>query len=312
MARQKFILFTVFLLLFLTACLGAPSPTSRDDQATQVALALTQTAMIEESTKQAQIQEQATSDALSTSSAQAALDAQATLSTQGTSTAIAQVTQQAMLDATSTAIQVEASQQTATAKADQQATAQVKPIYDYLQKLQESGEVTDISGSYLRLPDYERTMSRIGYFGEEEPIGFTLENFAIRADASWDSASDMANWNQSGCTFLIGVDEQERYDMVFLSLDGFAKLYLPVLNTDRWQEKARERYGKLSIPKGGAEVMIGVINKRIIFYVNGVEVLSEYDGNLRPGDVYFAIISGTNKDYGIRCKMENIDLWIFD
>jgi len=312
MTRLKFYLFAVFLILISTACQGAPSPSGGDDQATLVALALTQTAMIKEAAIQAQAQERATLDASATSAAQSTLDAQATLNTQSTSTAVAQVTQQSALDATSTTIQEEASQQTGTAEANLQATAQVKPIYDLLQKLQGSGAITEIIGTYLRLPNYERNLAQIGYFGEPEPIGFTLENFAIRADASWNSASEAADWNQSGCAFLIGVDEREIYDIVFLSLDGYAKLYLPVLNTNRWQEKATERYGKLSIPEGSAEVMIAVIDNRVIFYVNGVEVLSEYDSNLKPGDVYFALISGTNKDYGIRCKLENIDLWIFE
>jgi len=312
MTHPKFSLFAVFLIIISTACQGATSPSGVDEHATIVALALTQTAMVKEVAIQAQIQERATLDALATSAAQSTLDAQAKLNTQSTSTAAAQVTQQAALDATSTTFQKKASQQTATAEANLQATAQVKPIYDLLQKLQGNGVITETLGTYLRLPDYERTLAQIGYFGEPEPIGFTLENFAIRADASWNSASDAADWNQSGCAFLIGVDEREMYDIVFLSLDGYAKLYLPVLNTNRWKEKATERYGKLSIPEGDAEVMIAVINNRVIFYVNGVEVLSEYDGNLKPGDVYFALISGTNKDYGIRCKLENIDLWIFE
>ena len=57
--------------------------------------------------------------------------------------------------------------------------------------------------------------------------------------------------------------------------------------------------------------MLVVDDKRISFYVNGERVATAYDGSLNAGNIALTLLSGTNKDYGTRCTMSNIDLFIF-
>jgi len=121
---SKFSLFAVFLIIISTACQGATSPSGVDEQATIVALALTQTAMVKEVAIQAQIHERATLDALRRAPP-SPLWMHRRNSYPEYIHCCCQVTQQAALDATSTTFQKKASQQTATAEANLQATAQV-------------------------------------------------------------------------------------------------------------------------------------------------------------------------------------------
>ena len=56
--------------------------------------------------------------------------------------------------------------------------------------------------------------------------------------------------------------------------------------------------------------MLVVDDKRINFYVNGERVANAYDGSLNAGNIAQTLLSGTNKDFGTRCKMTNTELFI--
>ncbi len=56
--------------------------------------------------------------------------------------------------------------------------------------------------------------------------------------------------------------------------------------------------------------MLVVDDKKIYFYVNDKLVTTAYDNSLNDGNIALTLLSGTNKDYGTRCKMTNIDLFL--
>jgi hypothetical protein len=164
--------------------------------------------------------------------------------------------------------------------------------------------------SYFVISDYDQSWAQIGW-GQYTSIEDPPTNFVIRTDANWSSASDTANWDQSGCGFVFHAKDTSNLFVSYLGLDG--NVYVQRLYNGESKLLGSANYGKVDIPEGSAELMLMVNSDKIYFYVNGEEVYSGSDslltGALDSGDLAFILMSGTNKDYGTRCQMKNTDLW---
>lgn len=164
--------------------------------------------------------------------------------------------------------------------------------------------------SYFVISDYDQSWAQIGW-GQYTSIEDPPTNFVIRTDANWSSASDTANWDQSGCGFVFHAKDTSNLFIAYLGLDG--SVYVQRLYNGENKILGSVNYGKVDIPEGSAEIMLMVNGDKIYFFVNGEEVYSGSDslltGALDSGDLAFILMSGTNKDFGTRCQMKNTDLW---
>jgi hypothetical protein len=196
---------------------------------------------------------------------------------------------------------------TATEKIILTATARVKPFMDTLQRLKESGVIYQTEGGYVRLDDFDQSWAQIDWFRWWN-TDYSPENFVISANAKWSSASDKSNWPGAGCGFVFAFVDKQNYRRAYLGLDGNVRLSRKVNNT--WNTMARQKTDGVTIPNGDAKIMLVVFDKRISFYVNDVLIASALDTTQKPGVLAFTLASGTNKDYGTRCQMTNVNLWI--
>lgn len=202
---------------------------------------------------------------------------------------------------------------TETAVIERLATAAAKEINEALDKLVAAGIIADKSGSYQRLDNYEAELAQINTIAQAMEFKFPLENFVLNADLSWSSASNMANWDRSGCGFIFGDQKDGYFDFIFLSLDGYVRFYRPQPDTNTIYPFSERRYsGKIDRPAGEAEFLLAVVDKRVTVFINGEKVLSEYEGLLKPGRLVYALVSGTNKGYGTRCTWKDVDLWVLE
>ena len=164
--------------------------------------------------------------------------------------------------------------------------------------------------SYFVISDYDQSWAQIGW-GQYTSIEDPPTNFVIRTDANWSSASDTANWNESGCGFVFHAKDTSSLFVSYLGLDGI--VYVQRVYNGESKLLGSATYGKVDIPEGSAELMLMVNGDKIYYFVNGEEVYSGSDslltGALDSGDLGFILMSGTNKDYGTRCQMKNTDLW---
>jgi hypothetical protein len=79
---------------------------------------------------------------------------------------------------------------------------------------------------------------------------------------------------------------------------------------DNWRTLAYNKSAGITVPEGSAQIMLVVIEKKVYFYVNGEKIASANDAALKPGKLSLTLLSGTNKDFGTRCQMTDLDLWI--
>ena len=307
------IIVTLSCTLFSESPEDTPTP-DPGPQETQAAMAL-QLATFEAKETLAAQEEQA-SDALSTSNAQSTIEAEEKAGAEQTEIAIAEETSRAQEDmaaATQAKQQTESAkieeEQSATAEAQQQITAQAQTMVSWVEQLYEEGVVPSTEGTYVRLEDFDESMAQINWF-QWWDTGYSPENFVIRTDLFYSSASDKVNWFNSGCGFVYGIVDDENFHVSQLKFDGFVTLLYWAGGDGNWI--AKRPAGKLDLPEGEAEIMLVVSDKRVTFYVNGEEKLSEYAGRLQPGELAYTLGSGTNIGYGTRCNMTNVDLWIIE
>jgi hypothetical protein len=244
-----------------------------------------------------------------TADAQATLDAQATSAANETAVAYNQKTKEAKNSIATRGTQARALLLTKTAEADMEVEAQVGAFSEKLQLAYDDGALPTMDGTYHRLENFDESMAKINWVWWWY-TDYAPENFVIRVDANWDTASELTNWDRSGCAFAFGLEDDKNYNYTWLGLDGFVNLRR--VQKGYWQWIAKRPNGKLSIPEGEAEIMMVVFDKRITIYVNGEKELSEYDSLYTAGKLGLSVYSGTNTGFGTRCKMSNIDLMIFE
>ena len=169
---------------------------------------------------------------------------------------------------------------------------------------------TGAPGEYRTLGDFDQSWAQIGWY-QWWPIEGAPTNFVIRTDATWSSASDKANWDQSGCGFAFHAKDAKNHFAASLRLDG--NVYVQRNYNGQAKLLGSPNYGKVDIPEGSAELMLMVNGDNYYFFVNGTEVYSGSDplltGAFKNGELGLTVNSGTNKGYGTRCQMTNSELW---
>ena len=176
-----------------------------------------------------------------------------------------------------------------------------------IQELYDQGYLDTVDGTYHALPNFDESWAQIDWY-QWWRTGYSPSNFVIRVDASWQSASDKANWWYSGCGFVFREDHGESYYYAFLSLDGYVSMMRLV--DGNYANLGRSYYGPVDVPEGSAELVLVANGDWLLFFVNQELVHRRQDSRLTSGDLAMTLSSGTNEGFGTRCQMENVDLWV--
>jgi len=239
-----------------------------------------------------------------------AITKEAQESSRATQEAASQATSQAgaeQAEATSAAATAEAEQiLQLTAEVEKQATAQAQGMAQLVEQLVAEGTVDSINGQYYWMEDFNETWAQISWY-QWWDTGIEPADFVISAHTEWESASKTANWFESGCGFVFHEQDADNHYMIFLALDG--NVYLKGYVNGIYREFGKEYAGKIDHLKGGADIVLAVDGPRITYYVNGVKVLQRENEEIREGKLALTLVSGTNKDYGTRCEISNIEIW---
>ena len=102
----------------------------------------------------------------------------------------------------------------------------------------------------------------------------------------------------------------DNHYMVYLGLDGYVNM-LRVLR-GVYANLRRDYFGQVDVPEGEARITVVAEDSRFIVLVNDEKVLERDDFGLATGWLGYTLVSGTNKDYGTRCQLENVELCALD
>lgn len=301
----------------LAACATLPpkqqssAPQAKADDTTAVADTASptvDTAATQNAQQTAEALEKANAEATKSSQETQAVQASATArqNAQATIKAASKATYDANFYGTQTAKASERLAETASAQAS--ATAQMESFNAVIDQLMTEGVITTKEGDYHHLEDFYQSWAQLGWY-RWWPTDYSAENFVLSANTYWQSASNTADWYTSGCGIVYSLDDKDDHHLAFLSLDGYG--VLGRMTKGDWKYLAAQKYGKISVPDGDAKIMLVVFDKRAYFYVNDKLVSKAYDSSLDEGNIALTLLSGTNKDFGTRCKMTNLELFTF-
>jgi hypothetical protein len=210
---------------------------------------------------------------------------------------------------TQEAIEREATRDAAIEEAKLSATAEAKALYTRVLELHEQGYLSSAQGTYATIPDFDESWAQINWY-QWLYTDYSPADFVIRADAAWISASEKANWWNSGCGFVFRVSPDGDHYLAYLALDGYVRFGR--VHNGNPAYLGDSYYGKLDIPAGEAEIMLVVEGDTITFFVNDEQVHTRRDTARSSGDLALTLVSGTNLDFGTRCQMTGIELWELD
>jgi hypothetical protein len=180
-----------------------------------------------------------------------------------------------------------------------------KLVDDYYGK----GYLSTPKGEYHHLEDFSMDYSDRQTTFAKKKTGYSAKDFMVKAHFNWQSA--IANPDPGGCGWSFRRTRNDSY-LMFVDREY---IFLGQMKTNQWN-----RYGKssgsgwvglgnpaeadvaLTVSKGKAYVIVD--NALISSYTLDTDFLTG------EGELDYAVVAGTFKDYGTRCEMTNVDLWI--
>lgn len=189
------------------------------------------------------------------------------------------------------------------------ATQAAAPMAEVVDRLAAEGIIASSEGTYELLEPFDESWAQLDWY-QWWPTGASPTDYVVRGNATWDSASDKANWWFSGCGLVFRETNVDNHYMVFLGLDGYANMIR--FRNGVFAELGRSFYGPVDVPRGSAELMLVVEGNQFTFYVDGERVLQRQDSAHAEGELAYTLNSGTNKDWGTRCQLNNVELWALE
>ncbi|MGZ9234867.1 MAG: hypothetical protein ACXW4E_05020 [Anaerolineales bacterium] len=186
----------------------------------------------------------------------------------------------------------------------------IEELIAEVQVYYEKGYLTTSDGTFAELDDFSYDWADLGRY-QLFLLPVSASDFFLSAHFKWNSA--LENSDTAGCGFIFGLQPNNDHYAVFLDR---AKIYFRVTNPALGYSSNVEPNrvtGKVQFDYP-AEANFTLIVKGGYAYVlvNG-EVVSEYtllSGRPLRGDLGLSVLSGTNKEYGTRCEMTDLRLWI--
>jgi len=203
----------------------------------------------------------------------------------------------------------EATLQASTQDAIRLETQAAGPMAEVVERLASEGILASSEGTYELLDPFDASWAQLNWY-QWLPTGASPTDFVVRANATWDSASDKADWWNSGCGFVFRETNVDNHYFAYLGLDGYANMTR--FRNGVWAELGRSFYGSVDVPRGSAELMLVAEGNQFTFYVDDTRVLQRQDSAHPEGELAYTLISGTNKDWGTRCQLDDVELWTLD
>ena len=196
------------------------------------------------------------------------------------------------------------------------ATQKYEAFNEEAQSYFEKGYLETADGTTKEIKDFNYDWAQLGWYNWIS-LNESVSDFYISAHFKWSSA--YRNADTSGCGILFAVQDNGDHYAVFLD-----RSKILFLNADSATSYSRS----VGVTRGTSRVNFDnpadkpveadftVIVKGAYAYVllDG-ELMGEYtlsQSKILRGDIGLSILSGTNKDYGTRCEMTNVHLFIPD
>ena len=176
------------------------------------------------------------------------------------------------------------------------------------------GYLATADGKFTEYDDYKDEWAQLGWY-QWAPLDEVDSDFYLSGHFKWASA--YRNSDISGCGFLFAIQENNDHYAVFL--DRAKILFLDSNQTASYSRPVGTTRGTGIVKFGNpfdspVEADFTIIVKDAYTYVlvDG-EVVGEYtlsQSRLIGGYLGLSTLSGTNRDYGTRCEISDLHVWV--
>ena len=194
------------------------------------------------------------------------------------------------------------------------ATERMGKLNEQTQSYFEKGYLSTADGKIKEFDDFAYDWAQLNYYNWL-PLGEEATDFYLSAHVKWTSA--YRNADVSGCGFIFAIQENGDHYAVFLD-----RSQILFLNADQTSGYSRE----VGLTRGTGRVQFDnpadspqeadftvIVNDTYAYVLVDNEVMGEYTlakSKVLRGDVGLSLLSGTNRDFGTRCEMTDIHVWI--
>lgn len=193
---------------------------------------------------------------------------------------------------------------------DLAATQRTEELNAEVQTYFDMGYLPTADGSIIELEDFSYDWAQLGWYNWL-PLGVSASDFFMSAHFKWDSA--FRNSDIAGCGFIFSLQDNDDHYAVFLDR---SKVFFLITN------RARGFSSPVSPTRGTGLVKFDypaeadftlIVKDHSAFVLVDGKVVGEYTlAQSRPmhGNLGLTVLSGTNRDYGTRCEMTDLHLWV--
>ena len=182
------------------------------------------------------------------------------------------------------------------------------------QKYFDLGYISSADGTTKEIDDFGYDWAQLGWYNWA-PLGETVTNFYISAHFKWSSA--YRNADVSGCGILFAIQDNgdhyavflDRSKILFLNADTATSFSRPVGLT---RGTSQVKFDNPADNPVEADFTV-IVNDAYTYVLVDGEVVGEYtlaQSKILRGDIGLSLLSGTNRDYGTRCEMTDIHIFI--
>ncbi len=180
-------------------------------------------------------------------------------------------------------------------------SASEQAFFDLLDDLSSKNVIPD-GGTYSDLEDYTDEWAQINWYQWNRLA--KLRNFVFSANVSWESAHERPNTFSAGCGLVFRENGTDNMLEVSLRMDGY--VYMDGYRSGTPLSYPKAGYGSSQI-KAAHQFVVVANGGTVTVYVDGVQEARWTDVAIKDeGYMGLATMSGTNKDFGTRCKWEDI------
>jgi len=191
------------------------------------------------------------------------------------------------------------------------ATQKYEAFKTEAQKYYELGYLTSTDGTVRTFGNSMTSWAQLSWYSRAS-LGITASDFLLGAHFKWSSA--YRNAETSGCGIAFAGQSDGSHYAVFL--DRAKVLFV---QTDKYYYSKGPVHGSGRVHFANpfdtpveADFILIVKGSSVYVFVDD-ELVGEYalsQNKILKGQLFTAILSGTNKDFGTRCEMTNIHTWI--
>ena len=189
--------------------------------------------------------------------------------------------------------------------------SQAQGMKNQVQSLYADGYLKSTEGIFYSISDFSGTYAKSGgvnaYYTDYD---FELTDFVLRANITWESADRNADIAYAGCGFWFGVDDEiDNFYQIMLTMNGNVRLARCLNGCTGLESIGHGKLENTNSMEGNIDVILTFEGDTITYFINGKELFSRSSQYEMEGNLFFAISSGTNTDFGMRCTFTDVELW---